>query len=240
MIGCDCAVCKSEDMRDRRNRPSAIIQVDGVDLLIDTPPELRLSCINYGVKNIDAVLYTHHHADHILGLDDIRRFNHLKDGPIKCYGTKHTLDEIRQTFRYAFGTQHFGGGLPVIELCCINGSFQSVGVNVEPLPVMHGPTEVMGFRIGSFAYLTDVKNIPESTLKRLYDLDILVLGVLRHRFHPTHLSVGEALEVLDAIRPRNTYFTHISHDLGHAETENALPDNIRLAYDGLRIDLQCS
>lgn len=237
MIACDCSVCTSPDPRDKRNRPSILISANGSHLLVDTPPELRLSCINYGVKRVDAILFTHHHADHILGLDDVRRFNHVNDSAISCYGTRDTLNEVRQTFRYAFGTQHFGGGLPVIMLQEITGSFQVNGVTIQPLPVWHGPTPVVGFRIGAFAYLTDVKTIPDETMDLLGGLDVLVLGVLRHRPHPTHLSVQEALELLDKIQPKKVFFTHIAHDLGHEKTEAGLPDNIRLAFDGMALTL---
>lgn len=237
MIGCGCSVCGSSDPRDKRNRPSILVSSDGCNILIDTPPELRLSCLRFGVDHIESVVFTHHHADHIMGLDDIRRFNALKDGPMSCYGTALTLDEIKQTFRYAFGSHHYGGGLPILELEEISGPFCVESVPFEPLPVMHGPTPVTGFRIGGFAYMTDVKSIPDETLDRLMGLDTLILGVLRHRPHPTHLSVPEALELLQRIRPRQTFFTHVAHDMGHRETEAGLPPSVRLAYDGMRLEL---
>lgn len=233
MIGCDCPVCRSDDPRDRRNRPCVLLRGEGAGVLVDTPPELRLACIQHGVREVDSVVFTHHHADHIFGLDDVRRFNHLNNGPLTCYGAESSLQEIRATFRYAFGSEHYGGGLPVIRLQPVDGPFLAGGLEFEPLPVLHGRTPVLGFRIGDFAYVTDVKTIPGTTLERLRGLNTLVLGVLRHREHPTHLSVSEALELLADIRPAKTYFTHIAHDLGHRQTEECLPPDVRLAYDGL-------
>lgn len=238
MIGCQCDVCLSTDPRDKRNRPSILLTTEHQQYLIDTPPELRLSCIRFGVNHIDAILFTHHHADHIMGLDDVRRFNHLKDGSMTCYGTEETLREIQNTFRYAFGSNHFGGGLPVIELQPVADTFSVNGDIFQMLPVMHGPTtQVNGFRLGSFAYLTDVKTVPGQTKEQLRGLDTLILGVLRHRPHPTHLSVSEALELLDDLQPRQAFFTHISHDLGHEQTEAELPQGVRLAFDGLTLEL---
>ncbi len=237
MIGCHCQVCTSRDPRDHRNRPGLFMEADGLSLLVDAPTELRLACIRFNVERVDAVLFTHHHADHIFGLDDIRRFNAQRDGPIDCYGAPETLDEIRRTFRYAFGTRHFGGGLPVIRLKPVNGRFRVGSLEFVTLPVWHGPTPVFGFRTGGFAYLTDVKEIPEETMPLLEGLDTLILGVLRWRPHPTHLSVDEALELLEVIRPRQTFFTHIAHEIGHEETESRLPKDVRLAYDGLELEL---
>ena len=237
MIGCRCPVCTSDDPRDHRNRPGLLLQSDGVSILVDTPPELRLACVRFGVECVDAVLFTHHHADHIFGLDDIRRFNARRDGPIRCYGAEETLVEIRSTFRYAFGTRHYGGGLPVIRLVPVDGRFRVGNLEFVTLPVWHGPTRVIGFRTGAFAYLTDVKVIPQETVPLLQGLDTLVLGVLRWREHPTHLSVPEALELLKVIHPRQTYFTHIAHDLGHEETERQLPAGVHLAYDGLALEV---
>lgn len=238
MIACDCAVCTSDDPRDKRNRPCLLIRCGQENILIDTPPELRVAALRWDVRSVDHVLYTHHHADHIFGLDDLRRFNHLRDAEITCYGSERSLSEIRQTFRYAFGTEHLGGGLPVIRLQPVNGSFPLAGFEVQTLQVMHGPTPVLGYRMGGFAYVTDVKTIPRETREQLRGLDVLVLGVLRHRPHPTHLSVAEALDVLDDLRPRKAYFTHIAHDLGHAATEADLPPDVRLAYDGLSLSLE--
>lgn len=238
MIGCNCPVCTSQDPRDRRNRASILIRTGDTRLLVDTPPELRLSCIRFGVSHVSAILFTHHHADHIMGLDDVRRFNHLNHDAMVCRGAPETLSEIRRTFRYAFGTAHIGGGIPALSPRAFqDGMFSEQGVEIESLPVLHGHTVVHGFRIGLFAYLTDVKTIPEHTRERLRGLDTLVLGVLRYRTHPTHLSVDEAMELLEDIRPRRTFFTHIAHDLGHAQTEDSLPADVRLAYDGLRLSV---
>lgn len=233
MIGCTCDVCRSSDPRDRRNRPSAVLTSQGVSLLIDTPPELRVSCLALGISRVDAVLFTHHHADHLLGLDDVRRFNEINGAPIECYASARCLQEIRQTFRYAFGSDHVGGGVPSLKLVEVSGRFSVCGLTVEPLTVLHGPTPVLGYRVGDFAYVTDVKTVPDEAVERLTGLDTLVLGVLRHRPHPTHLSVSEALDLLERLQPRRAFFTHIAHDLGHESTESALPKGVRMAYDGL-------
>lgn len=239
MIGCPCAVCRSADPRDRRTRPSIHVHVDdGPAILIDTSTDLRQQALDYGITRVDAVLFTHSHADHIMGLDDMRRFNGLQGGAIPAYADEFTASEITRIFRYIFSPpDEKGGGIPQIQLTTIDGPFELDGVRVTPVPLLHGRRPILGFRFGRFAYLTDCSAIPDQSWPLLNDLDVLVLDALRHRPHPTHFSVSEALQVIQRLRPRQTWLTHICHDLPHAETNRALPAGVALAYDGLLLDV---
>lgn len=238
MIGCDCPVCRSDDPRDKRTRSSVLVESDGVTLLIDTTPELRIQALREGVRHVDAVLFTHAHADHVFGLDDIRRFNDLSGQSMPCYGNAETLATIRQAFEYVFVQTQTGGGKPSLDLMPVEeGEFRVKGVAVQPVKLMHGKLHILGYRIGGFAYLTDVSRIPEQSMTLLADLDVLVIGVIRHQPHETHFSLPEGLETVEKLQPKRAFFTHIAHKLGHEETNAALPPHIRLAYDGLHITL---
>jgi phosphoribosyl 1,2-cyclic phosphate phosphodiesterase len=237
-IACPCAVCTSPDPRNRRSRCSIVLEVGGKTLLVDTPPELREQAIRYHLTHVDAVLFTHSHADHIFGLDDVRRFNDLKQGDMDCYGRRDTLEDLRQAFRYVFTATQEGGGKPRLNLVPIEAErFDAEGIAIEAIPVWHGAIEVTAFRVGRFAYVTDVSRIPEYSRARLRDLDTLVLGALRYEPHPTHFSIEEALQEVGDLRPRRTFFTHLSHSLDHRTVEAQLPPGVRLAYDGLTLKL---
>jgi len=237
-IGCRCATCQSTDPRDRRWRPSILIEIDGgATFLVDTSPDLRSQALAFGVTRVDAVLFTHAHADHVLGLDDLRRFNDLQGGPVPCFGSRHTLEEVRRTFAYAFRPGPRGGGIPRVRLFPIHGPFSLAGVEVTPVPVMHGTEEIFGYRLGAFAYLTDCSGIPEASRVLLRGVESLAVDALRVRPHPTHFSLAEALEVIDALKPERAWLTHICHDLGHAATSARLPRGVELAYDGLRVEV---
>jgi phosphoribosyl 1,2-cyclic phosphate phosphodiesterase len=240
MIGCDCSTCRSSDPRDRRLRPSIYIEADtGERLLVDAGPDLRMQALAHDIRRVDAILFTHGHADHILGLDDVRRFNALMSKPMPLYGDQVTLDEIRRTFSYVFDSNTAaGGGLPQLELIPIAGPFHIGAQSVVPVPIFHGHRPILGLRVGRLAYLTDCSRIPDSSWPLLDDLDVLVIGALRTRRHPTHFSVDEAVQAAGRIRPRRTYFTHMCHDLPHADTCARLPDGVTLAYDGLRISVE--
>jgi phosphoribosyl 1,2-cyclic phosphate phosphodiesterase len=240
MIGCTCAVCRSDDPRDRRTRPSIFIEVEGGPaILVDTSTDLRHQALAHGLTRVDAILYTHSHADHIMGLDDVRRFNVMQDGAIPAYADQRTTEDLRRTFSYVFNPPgEKGGGIPAISLQTVNGRFPVDGVDVQTVPLFHGSRPILGFRLGSFAYLTDCNRIPDDAWPLLEGLDVMILDALRHRPHPTHFTVAEALQVVDRVKPRQAYFTHICHDLPHAATNAALPKGVELAYDGLALEIE--
>jgi phosphoribosyl 1,2-cyclic phosphate phosphodiesterase len=236
-IGCDCAVCTSSDPRDQRTRPSIYLETDRVRILVDTSTDLRVQALTTRIRRVDAILFTHSHADHVMGLDDVRRFNQMQNEAIPCYADADTLSNLRKMFAYVFNPpKQVGGGLPQLVLHEIAGPWSIAGVDVVPVPLWHGRLPVLGFRFGSFAYLTDCNRIPDESWPLLTadgGVRTIVLDALRHRPHSTHFSVGEAVEVVRRLGAERAYFTHISHDLGHAATNAQLPAGIELAYDGL-------
>jgi phosphoribosyl 1,2-cyclic phosphate phosphodiesterase len=240
MIGCDCATCTSADPRDRRWRTSVLIETahDG-RLLVDAGPDLRAQALAFDVRRVDAILFTHGHADHILGLDEVRRYNALQGRPMACFGDAHTIADVRRTFAYVFdAATPPGGGIPAIETFTVMGPFCVDRQEVVPVRVMHGEQPILGFRLGGFAYLTDCSHIPDESWPLLEGLDVLVLDALRIVPHPTHFSVAEAIAATRRMAPRRAFFTHICHDLAHAETCASLPPGIELAYDGLMVDCE--
>lgn len=238
MIGCRCAVCRSTDPRDQRLRPSILIEpADGGVLLVDTGPDLRTQALRYDVNHVDAVLFTHPHADHLLGLDEVRRYNTLQGCAMPCYGDPATLAEVRRVFAYAFEPRQPGGGVPRLDLRPVTGPFTVGGTVVTPVPVMHGDLPIYGYRIGAFAYLTDCSTVPDASWALLDGVRTLVVDALRHRPHPTHFTVAQAIEVAARVGSARTLLTHIAHDLGHAETTAHLPPGVELAYDGLIVDV---
>jgi len=248
-IGCDCAVCHSTDPRDRRSRTSILIQLTETppksafagavrNILVDTSTDLRTQALAYDVRRVDAILFTHSHADHVLGLDDVRRYNALQRGAIPCYGDAPTLANIRRMFDYIFNPPAvLAGGLPQISPFLIAGAFTLGGATIVPVPIMHGPGTILGFRVGAFAYLTDCSRIPDESWPLLDGVRTLVLDALRDRPHPTHFNVEEALAVVARLAPERSYFTHIAHDLPHAATCARLPPGVELAYDGLVLEV---
>jgi phosphoribosyl 1,2-cyclic phosphate phosphodiesterase len=240
LIGCDCSVCTSTDSRDSRLRASLYIRCDdGQCLLIDTSPDLRQQVLRHGIRRIDAILFTHAHADHIMGLDDVRQFNRMTGQPMAIFGEGSTLDDLRGTFAYIFrpGTPE-GGGVPSLTLWEIGGSFCLGRQTVVPVPIYHGARRILGFRIGGLAYLTDCSAIPAESFALLENLDVLVLDALRRDPHPTHFTLDQAVAMAQRIGARRTFFTHIAHDLSHADVSAELPDAMELAYDGLEIGVE--
>jgi len=237
-IGCSCAVCHSADPRDRRTRPSVMIEYDGRCVLIDTTPDFREQAIRENITHIDAIIYTHAHADHILGLDDVRPLSFRHEGKIPLYAFDPTAQAIENVFRYIFEANYKYGGIARVEMKRINGVLELFGAAFEPVKVIHGDAEIHGFRFGTAAYLTDFSEIPPESMGRLRDLDILFLDALRHRPHPTHSSVANSVRLAEELKPKRVFFTHISHDLPHEATNQSFPDHIRLAHDGLKLEFE--
>ncbi len=241
IILCDCDVCTSPDPRDRRLRASALLQTDQATILIDTSPDLREQMLAARPNRLDGVVYTHAHADHTAGLDELRRFNIVQEEWIPVWATPETAGELRQRFGYAFEhTYSFFGAKPDLELheFDANQPLQVAGETLVPVPINHGRLPIVGFRYGNAAYITDVKTIPEASRPMLEGLDVLVLTALRQKEHPAHMNLAEALATIEDLRPRRAYLTHVAHDLGrYAEIAPLLPENVVLATDGLTIEL---
>lgn len=235
-IGCSCPVCTSSDHKNKRFRSSIHIQAKDVSLIIDTGPEFRLQVLRSHIDRLDAVLYTHNHADHMNGIDDLRVFS--ESAPLPVYGPNQVLEDIRQRFPYAVGENPWHGGLPQLVLHEVGTNGVTIGtLKIIPVPLIHGCREVFGYRIGKFAYLTDCKEIPQSSMALLHGLDVVVLDALRYRKHPTHMSVDEAVEVAKEIGAHTTYFTHFNHRVEHNELDAYVPQNMHPAYDGLAIQV---
>lgn len=235
-IGCRCAVCTSTDPRDQRLRPSVLVRWGPHAVVIDTTPDFRQQALRAGIPRIDAILYTHGHADHVLGLDDVRPFNYMQNGRIPIYASEDTLRTIRRCFSYIFENTVSQSSIPKIDAYTIGGAPVHVaGLDFLPIPLKHGSGDVFGFRFGAAAYLTDHSEIPESSFALLEGLDVLFLDALRYKPHPTHSTVDQSLRSVERLKPRIAYFTHICHDLAHERAERLLPPQVRLAYDGLEV-----
>lgn len=238
VIGCRCPVCGSSDPRDRRTRSSVVVRDGERAVLIDTATELRSQALATGLERVDAVLMTHAHADHTGGFDDLRRFNELAGRHLPVYADPTTAEVLRERYAYCFVDAFpFYGGKPDLTLHEVAGPFPLFGREVVPVPVYHGRLPILGFRFGRLAYVTDAKTIPDGSLALLRDLDVLVLNALRLAPHPTHLSLEEAVAVIEAARPRRALLTHLSHDLGHAAASGLLPAGVEIAYDGLTVEV---
>jgi phosphoribosyl 1,2-cyclic phosphate phosphodiesterase len=235
-LACHCRVCTSPDPRDKRTRPSILIRFDDRAVVIDTTPDFRAQALREGLERLDAVLFTHSHADHILGLDDVRVFCFRQRQPIPIYADAQSMKNIQRTFKYIFDGDYPYGGIARLDPRLIDGPFEVEGLKVIPVPVVHGNLPILGFRINGVAYLTDVSEIPESSYPLLQGLEVLILDALRPRPHPTHLTLEQALSVMERLRVQQGYCTHIAHDLGHEETNAQLPPHVRLAYDGLQLE----
>jgi phosphoribosyl 1,2-cyclic phosphate phosphodiesterase len=238
VIGCECEVCRSLDFRDKRFRASIYVEAQGVSLVIDTGPDFRIQMLRAGIKRLDAVLFTHEHKDHTAGMDDIRPFNYIQQKDMPVFARANVLDQIRREFSYVFSPKRYPG-VPQIELIEITETpFHVNGLPVTPIPVLHYKLPVLGFRFGSFSYITDANNIPEESMKLLEGTEVLVLNALQNEPHISHFTLKEAIAVAEKIGARQTFFTHMSHRLGlHAQVDEALPPGMALAYDGLELTL---
>jgi len=240
MIGCECDVCVSEDPRNHRFRCAGLVRVPAGNILIDTPPELRLQLLRAKVAKIHGVLFTHYHADHLHGLDDLRPIQHHIGKPVPLYCTSEVEERIRTSFSYAFEERkpNQSGYLPKLEFRRIaEFPIPFLGESITPIPMEHGHFPVLGFRISNMAYCTDVSHIPDSSMRLLEGLDVLVLDALRETPHPAHFNLEQALAVIAKLKPKQTFLTHLSHEMDHKIIEPRLPKNIRFAYDGLSFDL---
>lgn len=238
IISCDCEVCSSLNKKDKRLRTSVLISYRDKNVVIDCGPDFRMQMLNANVKDLEAILFTHEHRDHIAGLDDVRAFNYIQKKTIQLYLSEQVLKNVKTEFPYIFNPGSYQGG-PKLELHnLINEKFEVAGLSIIPLHVMHREMPVFGFRIGDFSYITDANFIPDETMEKLKGSKVLVLNALRKRKHPSHFCLSEALEMIEKVKPEKAYLTHLGHYIGlHDEVNLSLPSNVELAYDGLQIKL---
>ncbi|HKV41183.1 MAG TPA: MBL fold metallo-hydrolase [Blastocatellia bacterium] len=234
-VGCDCQTCLSTDPRDKRLRASILIEHQGNQILVDASTDFRQQALRIGLDRLDSILFTHAHADHCFGLDDARPIM-FRRGPIACFATETTWNGLRRVYSYAFepGSKP---GIPRIVPHRIEGEFNLLGLDVDPLAVIHGGLEVTAYRFGALAYVTDCNLIPDEACARLRGLDLLIIDALRFKTHPTHMTVDAALGYIERLRPQRALLTHISHDIMHHQTSTSLPANVEIAYDGLQVDV---
>ena len=238
-IGCHCSVCTSTDPHDNRMRPSVLLEFQGHGVVVDTTPDFRTQALRFQMSRLDAILLTHPHADHIMGLDDVRPFNFRQGTVIPVFGSEDSIEAVRRCFPYVFNDAPQESTRPRLSTHILNGDpFELLGNMVTPILLHHGKGHVFGFRIGKLAYLTDHSEIPQESMAKLHGLDVLFLDALRYKPHPTHSTVQQSLAIVDQLQPKRAFFTHICHDLAHERTESMLPAHVRLAYDGLEVMIE--
>ncbi|MDP6924710.1 MAG: MBL fold metallo-hydrolase [Candidatus Scalindua sp.] len=237
MVGCEFRVCTSDNPKNSRTRSSIFISEGEYNILIDAATELRIQCLKNNVKRLDAVLLTHSHADHVLGFDDLRHFSRKRKTNIPVYGSEETVKNVSRMFSYASKEVTSNGSKPKVTLMPIGGSLNLSGMEITPVDVMHGQEMVTAYRFKKFAYVTDVSQIPQDSVEKLMGLDLLIIAALRNVPHEKHFSIEQSIEMVSTLKPKQTYFTHIAHEVEHDETDATLPAGINLAYDGLSIDV---
>jgi len=237
MVGCSCPVCSSTDPRDKRTRPSILIRTADKNILVDTSTDLRQQAIREGIPRIDAVLFTHAHADHVNGIDDLRGYHLLHKHVIPCFGEKKTLDTIRGNFAYIFEGMRQGGYTPLLQPHIITGVFTLFGHRIVPVPLVHGYSYATGYRIDDCAYLTDCSDIPESSLARLTGLEVVIIDALRYTPHPAHFNIEGAIRMVRRLKPARAVFTHLTHEVSYRDGLK-LPEGMELAYDGMTIEVR--
>jgi phosphoribosyl 1,2-cyclic phosphate phosphodiesterase len=237
---CDCEVCRSDDPGNKRLRASILAQNDGYNILVDTATDLRQQSLIHKINRIDAILYTHHHADHILGLEELRCFNYFNAMTIPCYGREETFARIRQTFHYVFDADNsYNGWVSKVELHPVDSkTFTLGGVSITPVEVMHGDMTILSYKFNdASAYVTDCSAIPDAGKEKLRGLDLLILNALRHDPHPNHLTLAAALDLVEELRPKRTLLTHMNHQIDYRRASKNLPEGVKLAYDGLCVEV---
>lgn len=240
VIACGCKVCSSKNPKNSRTRSSLLIRTDEPDsknILIDTATDLRAQCLANKINRVDAVLFTHPHADHIHGVDELRAFNMAQGGPIPCYGSDYTIRRMMVMFDYIFDQNKAESWRPHLLTNIVDSKFSVFGTRITPIEIYHGHARIFGYRIGTAAYLTDCSGIPPESVEKLKGLDVLIIGALRHKTHPTHMNVTQALEVSGSLKPKRTIFTHLSHNIDFEEDSAKLPKGVEFAYDGMEIEV---
>lgn len=237
LVGCNCKVCISDNPKNKRTRCSVFIQVNDKNILIDTSPDLRFQALKHNIILIDAVLYTHTHADHVHGIDDLRTYNFINKMSIPCYGNELTVNNLKRNFSYIFDGSYSAGGKPKLILTEVSEDFKIGSVNITPIDINHADWIILGYRIGDMAYLTDCSGIPVHSYEKLENLDLLIIDALRTKPHAAHFSVDQALEQIERINPKRAVFTHMGHELDFDELNSQLPENITPAYDGMEFEI---
>lgn len=237
IIGCGCPVCTSSNPKNRRTRSSVFVETHGKNILIDTAPDLRFQALKHSITRLDAVLYTHSHADHTHGIDELRTYNFVNKMVIPCYGSHQTIENITTNFKYIFDDSYAAGGKPKLQMTFITEDFDFHGIRITPVEINHANWIIFGYRIGEMAYLTDCSGIPEESMKKLQGLHLLIIGALRYNPHPAHFNVEQAVNVILKIKPKFAVFTHMGHEIEYEELSRRLPEGIMPGYDGMEFEL---